>query len=156
HEFKNSLATIHGYIQLLEAQSDGAASFADRRLTLDSTLTEVKLLSKLVTDFLNFARPQDLNLSKVDLHAILQTSVTEVRHLLAEHGIELRVKGEFAVIAGDESLLCRVFINLLRNAVEAIDPHSIRKGIVVVRTVDQGPDQRYAHVTVSDTGIGIS
>ena len=44
HEFKNSLATIHGYVQLLEAQSDGASSFADRRLTLDSTLTEVRAL----------------------------------------------------------------------------------------------------------------
>lgn len=156
HEFKNSLATIHGYIQLLEAQSDGAASFANRRLTLDSTLNEVRLLSKLVTDFLNFARPQDLNLSKVDLRAIVDTSIAEVRSQLTDNEIDLLVEGEFVVIAGDESLLCRVFSNLLRNAVEAIDPHSPRKKIVVVGLVDHGPDQRYAHVTISDTGVGIA
>src|SRR6185369_549773 len=54
HEFKNSLATIHGYVQLLDAQAVGVAPEADRRLTLDAALNEVRLLSKLVTDFLNF------------------------------------------------------------------------------------------------------
>ena len=62
HEFKNSLATHSWSCQLLDAQAVGAAPEADRRLTLDAALNEVRLLSKLVTDFLNFARPQDLHL----------------------------------------------------------------------------------------------
>ncbi len=156
HEFKNSLATIHGYVQLLEAQAVGTASEADRRVTLDASLNEVRLLSKLVTDFLNFARPQDLNLVTVDLRSIVEASVDDIRPQLAGNAIALRVEGEFPKLAGDESLLRRAFINLLRNAAEAIDPHSLKKAIVIHGIVDAGTDRRYAHVRVGDTGSGIS
>lgn len=156
HEFKNSLATIHGYIQLLDAQAVGTASDADRRTALDAALNEVRLLSKLVTDFLNFARPQDLSLVTVDFQSIVDACVEEVRPQLVDCGIELKVEGEFPQLAGDESLLKRAFINLLRNAVEAIDPQSLRKTIVIEGAVDTAHDHRYAHVRVSDTGGGIS
>ncbi|MEK6324015.1 MAG: ATP-binding protein [Acidobacteriota bacterium] len=157
HEFKNSLATIHGYVQLLDAQAvGGTASGADRRIALDAALNEVRLLSKLVTDFLNFARPQDLNLVRVDLRSIVDTCVKEVRPQLTGTRIELNVEGEFPQLAGDESLLRRALINLLRNAIEAIDPQSLTKAIVISGAIDTGPDHRYAHVRVSDTGSGIS
>src|SRR6266404_431527 len=156
HEFKNSLATIHGYVQLLEAQAVGTASVADRRVTLDASLNEVRLLSKLVTDFLNFARPQDLNLVTVDLRSIVEACVREIRPQLTIHAIELTVEGEFPHLAGDESLLRRAFINLLRNAAEAIDPHSLKKVIVITGLIDSGPDRRYTHVRIADTGSGIS
>lgn len=156
HEFKNSLATIHGYVQLLEAQVERPASDADRRVTFDAALNETRLLSKLVTDFLNFARPQDLSLVKVDVRSILDSCVNEVRPHLAGKAIELNVDGEFSQLPGDESLLRRAFINLLRNAAEAIDPNSPTKIIVITGAIDAKPDRRYAHVRFSDTGGGIS
>ena len=156
HEFKNSLATIHGYIQLLDAQDVGTASQPDRRTACDAALNEVRLLSKLVTDFLNFARPQDLNLVTVNLRSIVDTCVEEVRPRLIKNKIELRVEGEFPQLAVDQSLLRRAFINLLRNAIEAIDPQSLKKTIIINGGIDIGPDPRYSHVRVSDTGSGIS
>jgi signal transduction histidine kinase len=150
HEFKNSLATIHGYIQLLDSTPK------DYRVALDAALNEVRLLSKLVTDFLNFARPQDLNLLKVDLRSIIEDSADEIGSQLIENGIELKIAGEFPVLAGDESLLRRVFINLLRNSAEAIESGSPVKEIVITGTVDPAPEARYAHVKVRDTGGGIS
>jgi signal transduction histidine kinase len=156
HEFKNSLATIHGYVQLLEAQAVGTASDADLRVTLDASLKEVRLLSQLVTDFLNFARPHDLNLVPIDLRSIIESTVAEVRPALTGNAIDLRIVGEFPRLAGDESLLQRAFINLLRNAAEAIDPNSPTKSIVITGAVDTGTDRRYAHVMVGDTGTGIS
>jgi signal transduction histidine kinase len=154
HEFKNSLATIHGYIQLLEAQ--GNASIDKRRATHDAMLNEVRLLATLVTDFLNFARPQQLSLVEVDLRALIEACADEVRPLLSDCGIDLRIEGDFAEIAVDESLLKRVFVNLFRNAAEAIDPQSPQKIITVTASLDAGPGKRYAHVRVRDTGTGIS
>ncbi|PYT04753.1 MAG: hypothetical protein DMF60_14275 [Acidobacteria bacterium] len=156
HEFKNSLATIHGYIQLLDAQAVGTASQADRRTALDAALNEVRLLSKLVTDFLNFARPQDLHLVAVNLRSLIDACVEEVRPQLISNEIELKVEGEFPQLAVDDSLLRRAFINLLRNAIEAIEPQSLRKTIVINVGIDTGPDSRYSHVRVTDTGSGIS
>ena len=56
HEFKNAIATLHGYVQLLQSlELDEEA-----RGTTSSLLNEVRNLSDMVTSFLNFARPQPL------------------------------------------------------------------------------------------------
>src|ERR1051325_3324648 len=108
-------------------------------------------MTRLVTDFLNFARPQQLTLAEVDLRALVEACADEVRPLLSRGGIELRIEGNFTELAVDESLLRRVFVNLLRNAAEAIDPLSREKLITVTGSVDAGPGGRYAHVYVCDT-----
>jgi signal transduction histidine kinase len=156
HEFKNSLATIHGYVQLLDVQSNPASPEADRRITLEATLNEVRLLSRLVTDFLNFARPQQLNLARISLREIVKTSAAELKPRFDQSGITLKIQGEFPDLTGDESMLGRVFVNLMRNAAEAIDSQSTTKSITVAGAVDAGTRHRYAHVRVSDTGGGIS
>ena len=155
HEFKNSLATIHGYVQLLELQLN-AAPADEQRVTLDAMLNEVRLLARLVTDFLNFARPQQLSLAPVALGDLIEQCVAEAHMQVAESGIRIETEGEFAEVAADESLLRRVFLNLIRNAVEAIDPASHEKRIRISGVTDAGRDRRFAHVRVSDTGTGIS
>jgi signal transduction histidine kinase len=156
HEFKNSLATIHGYVQLLDVQSNAKTLDADRRLTLDAMLNEVRLLTRLVSDFLNFARPQRLNLAPVQLREIIERAAAEVKPQLDNSGIALKIEGEFVNLTADEGLLSRVFVNLLRNAAEAIDSQSSRKLITVEGAIDDASDRRYAHVRVRDTGGGIS
>src|SRR5207253_1182857 len=106
HEFKNSLATIHGYVQLLELQLN-AAPDDEQGVTLEAMLTEVRLLARLVTDFLNFARPQQLTLAPVALGDLIKHCVTEARMQIAESGIAIETAGELAEVAGDESLLSR-------------------------------------------------
>ena len=156
HEFKNSLATIHGYVQLLDVQSKPTTLDADRRVTLDAMLNEVRLLTRLVSDFLNFARPQRLNLAPVQLREIIERAAAEVKPQLDDSGIALKLEGQFVKLTADEGLLSRVFVNLLRNAVEAIDSQSSRKLITVEGAVDDASDRRYAHLRVKDTGGGIS
>jgi signal transduction histidine kinase len=156
HEFKNSLATIYGYVQLLDPQSITALAVDDRRKTLEATLNEVKLLARLVTDFLNFARPQQLNLGAVGLRSLLEDCAGELRAQLEAAGVELLFAGEFAQLSGDESMLRRAFVNLLRNAAEAIDSQSPARLIEVTGSIDAGPGRRHAHVRIRDTGGGIS
>jgi PAS domain S-box-containing protein len=155
HEFKNSLATIHGFVQLLELQLNVAPA-EEQRVTLDALLNEARLLTRLVTDFLNFARPQQLSLAPIDLGELIDNCIADVRRQIVENGIRIQMVGEFAEVAADESLLRRVFINLLRNAVEAIDPNSPEKLIRISGAVDALSNGRFAHIRVSDTGSGIS
>jgi signal transduction histidine kinase len=156
HEFKNSLATISGYVQLVEAQTETEGRAGESRRTLDATLNEVRLLARLVTDFLNFARPQHLSLSPLSLRAIIEDCAKEVRPRLDEAGIKLSIEGDFPDLLGDESLLTRAFANLLRNAAEAIDPDSQDKLIEVTGSADEGGGRLYAHIRIRDTGGGIS
>ncbi|HEY9231130.1 MAG TPA: ATP-binding protein, partial [Blastocatellia bacterium] len=155
HEFKNSLATIHGYVQLIELQSKPAPA-GHQRVTLDAMLKEVRVLTQLITDFLNFARPQQLSLAPVALGELIDQCVDETRLQLAEGGIKLTTEGAFAEVAADESLLRRVFLNLIRNAIEAIDLNAPEKLIHISGAVDASSHRRFAHIRVSDTGGGIS
>ncbi|MBI3654423.1 MAG: PAS domain-containing protein [Acidobacteria bacterium] len=156
HEFKNSLATIQGYVQLFDFQSDAATPTVQKRQTLDSMLKEVELLARLVTDFLNFARPQSLNFSYVNLRALLEDCVLELQPLLEKHEVALALTGDFITLACDESLLRRVFLNLIRNAIEAIDADAPVKQIEILGSTDKGTGKPYAHIRVFDTGSGIS
>jgi signal transduction histidine kinase/type II secretory pathway pseudopilin PulG len=154
HEFKNSLATIQGYIQLVEARG-GSSKDDDGFSALSSTLNEVRVLNKLVTDFLNFSRPQQLNLGDIDLRELLESCIEENRVMLCDRRIEVTVEGSFADVTGDDSLLSRAFANLIRNAAEAFDEQSPRREIRIVGTRDHGSAPRHVHVRISDTGRGI-
>jgi signal transduction histidine kinase len=105
---------------------------------------------------LNFARPQSLALSTIDLRALIADCIDEVSPLLSAAEIEIAFEGEEVEMPGDESLLRRVFGNLLRNAIEAIDPLSEKKTVRVSLYCDSAGDRRHAHIRISDTGRGIS
>jgi signal transduction histidine kinase len=161
HEFKNSLATIQGYAQLLDSQNakDDSTrnndSVMQNQLALMGMLKEVNLLSRLVTDFLNFARPQRLNLSEVELEDLLKDCLDEVHPLLEQNSIDIQVSSSYVTIFADESLLRRAFVNLIRNAAEAIDTEAEHKHIRILFSVDPGSNRRYVHIRVIDTGSGI-
>jgi signal transduction histidine kinase len=156
HEFKNSLATIQGYAQLFDVQGEEAASSTMRRSTVESMLKEVDLLSRLVTDFLNFARPQSLNLSPVNLRPLVEDCVDELRPQLIRNAVSVSVKGDFLTVSADESLLRRAFNNLIRNAIEAIDSELPLRQIEIVGSTDRGTSKAQVHIRVCDTGTGIS
>src|SRR5262249_13496266 len=147
HEFKNSLATIHGYVQLLDPNGRSEARTGTHN-TQDAILNEVRLLADLVTDFLNFARPQQPALVDTDLRTVLEESAEEIRPKLEESGIQLRISGVFTTLPGDEAMLRRAFSNLLRNAAEAIDRNSEVRLVEITGSTDPEPGSRYAHVRI--------
>src|SRR5262249_15731291 len=160
HEFKNSLATIHGYVQLLESGEAPNAGPEQRANALEAMLCEVRLLSQLLTHFLNFARPQQPVLDPVETRSVVEECTTELRAQLAtgntrERQIDLRIEGQFGILQGDESMLKRAFSNLLRNAAEAMDPASADNLIRVTGSIDGGKGRRYAHIRITDSGTGI-
>src|SRR6185503_12394059 len=85
HEFKNAIATLHGYVQLLQSlELDERA-----QSTASSLLNEVRNLSDMVTSFLNFARPQPLELEEVNLNELLSDCANELTPLFNQRRIEL-------------------------------------------------------------------
>src|SRR5204862_996705 len=68
HEFRNGLATIHGYSRLL----DLSALPESYRPYVEGIRAEAESLGQVVTNFLNFARPAQLTLTRVDLRAMCE------------------------------------------------------------------------------------
>jgi signal transduction histidine kinase len=150
HEFRNGLATIHGYSKLfdLSALPDSYRSY------VEGIRTEAESLNQVVTNFLNFARPAQLTLTEVDLRAVCERAAEEVRPDARALGGDVVVSGDFGVIDGDEVLLRQAFSNLLRNALEACAGTGTPPRVVVHSDTDAA--QKAWRITVSDNGPGVA
>lgn len=133
HEFKNAIATLQGYAQLLQNSE---------------LLNEVRSLSNMVTAFLNFARPQPLQLEEVSLAELIAECASELEPLFQELRVELVVDAkEPATVRADERMLRLALLNLMRNGAEAI-PEEKTDRRVYVRVSG-------TVIEVQDTGTGI-
>ena len=148
HEFRNGLATIHGYSRLI----DPDALPAQYKPYLEGIRQEAEALGKVVTNFLSFARPEQVVFARVDPAAVAARAADDLRHELPA-GTSIEVNGEFGSIQGDDVLLRQVFSNLVRNAGEACQAAKITPSIVIAGDVDR--EQRVLRVVVSDNGPGI-
>lgn len=138
HEFKNSLATISGYAQMLE-KGAGEKEFAGK------IASETANLSRIVTDFLNFAKPQGTAREPVALLPMLDDCANE-----AQVRISFESFPESIVVIGDPTSLRQAFSNLLRNSHEAAKPG-------VLPQVKASASQSAGKVTLrlADNGVGI-
>ncbi len=151
HELKNSLATIQGYAQLLAGMDVERAAEPSEAL-----MTEVRALSQMVTDFLNFAKPQDLSLAPVRIRDVIEAIVDRFGDRLASSGIEAVISGDAAggsaTVWADEMLLSRAILNLFQNAIEALEEiDGPRKIEISVR--ESGPTE--LTLEIRDNGPGI-
>ncbi|MDQ2855770.1 MAG: ATP-binding protein [Acidobacteriota bacterium] len=161
HEFKNAIATLHGYAQLLQnLELDNAG-----RSATSSLLKEVRNLSEMVTAFLNFARPQPLQLEEVSLAELLDDCAVELKPLYDERRVELKLervnrdKAEQLNIHADERMLRQALLNLLRNAAEAIPESAVKRQVIVASFRGQeagAPSSVVVDIKDSGTGIPVS
>ena len=143
HEFRNGLATIHGYGRLL----DPATLQEPHRAYVEGIRAETTALGEVVTNFLRFARPERLVMAPVDLRAVIARAVED----LPGSADAVSVEGEFGTIDGDDVLLRQAFNNLFRNSLEACVAGEVAPRIVVTGEVIG----RDVHVTVEDNGPGL-
>jgi signal transduction histidine kinase len=146
HEFRNGLATIHGYSRLLDLERV-APEF---RPYVQGIREETEALGQVVTNFLNFAKPAELMLAPVDIGAIAERAAEEIRGEVRSRGGDVTVQGTFGVVEGDEVLLRQAFSNLCRNALEACA--DVRPHILVEGSLEANGSLR---VNVTDNGPGL-
>jgi PAS domain S-box-containing protein len=149
HEFRNGLATIHGYARLLDLDRLPA----DTRPYVQGIRDETDTLGAVVRNFLNFARPADLVLTTVETQAIVERAAEEIRAEAVSRGGHVTVRGGFVPILGDEVLLRQAFSNLCRNALEACTEAGVRPHITIESVVDR--PQRVVRIAVIDNGPGV-
>jgi nitrogen fixation/metabolism regulation signal transduction histidine kinase len=103
HEFRNGLATIHGYSRLLDLNALPPAF----RPYVEGIRAETDSMREVVTNFLNFAKPEQLNFLPVDLRAVAERAADDLRADARALGGNISVTGELPVIEGDDVLLRR-------------------------------------------------
>lgn len=152
HEVKNPLTPIQLSIQrarkrFLEHAPDREAVFLEATATVTS---QVEAMKRLVDEFSRFARMPSPRPEPTELRGVVDSALELYRP--GRPGIEFVTRHHPAplVVDGDAEQLRRVFINLIENALDAIEG----TGTVTVET-DLGGDGRAALARISDTGRGL-
>lgn len=149
HEFKNALATIAGYAQMIRSEA-GAGELAE---SANRILNEARALTHVVTEFLRFARPLELSREVVPLGPLVARVVTEVAEAMPQVGV--KSEGEFGEVSGDEGLLRQVLLNLVRNAAEAVSAPGAGGWVKVCGTLEENAGRPVQRVAIADNGPGI-
>ena len=153
HEIRNPLAGIAGVIEIISR--DLPATSPAREMVKDVHL-EINQINRILTDLLETARPHPPMMMRSNLNTTVEHAVMLARqHVLSQPiTIELNKNLDLPDVEHDSDQIHQVLLNLLLNAVQAINglPSSDRAGTVRVQI---GSKNELACVTVSDTGRGI-
>lgn len=148
HEIKNPLASIKGAVEIL---SDERTSASDKEEFSGIVSREIKRIDRTVREFLEFARPRETRLERLNLSEALRASLKQMEGQAARQGISMRQDIDSDLfIEGDREKMHQVTLNLLLNAVEAC-PHG---GVIDVRL--KSASRGAVDLVVSDTGMGIA
>jgi hypothetical protein len=148
HEIRNPLAGIAGVIDIIGR--DLPASSPARAMVKDVRL-EINQINRILTDILETARPHPPQMMRSNLNTTVEHAVMLARQQVLSHPIkiELRKAPDLAEVEHDSDQIHQVVLNLLLNAVQAIDG----PGTVNVQISSKND---CAIVTVTDTGRGMS
>ena len=155
HEIRNPLASIRSATEQLarrRARSlEPTADDDDERILHDLVVREADRLSRLLADFLDFARARVTRVSRIDLGAIVNAaSMLAASHPDRRDGVQVQVSvaPELPAVEGDEDLLHRAVFNLVLNAVQAVGP----EGHVFIEVDRYRPTGEHGAASVMLTG----
>jgi signal transduction histidine kinase len=148
HEIRNPLAGIAGVIDIIGR--DLPASSPARAMVKDVRL-EINQINRILTDLLETARPHPPQMMRSNLNTTVEHAVMLARQQVLSRPIkiELEQAPDLSEVEHDSDQIHQVILNLLLNAVQAIDG----PGVI---TIAIGSRDDCAIVTVSDTGRGMS
>ena len=154
HELGNPLNSLTIHLQLIERKlkklqlGADAGSMAD---SLEVCQGEVKRLDGIITHFLEAVRPQQPELNELDLIELLDEVLRVQEAELSNRRLDVNVEVGQTIppILGDRGQIKQVFFNLVKNAMEAMQPGG--KLRVLARS-----DDEFVYLQFIDTGSGIS
>jgi two-component system sensor histidine kinase HydH len=149
HEFKNSLATISGYAQMIR----GEAKPGDIRDSAERIVDQTRALTHVVTEFLRFAKPLEICYETVPVESLIGRVAEELREAIPECAI--RCEGIFLELPGDEALIRQALLNLVRNATEAAHASKTSPSVTISGTIEELAGRKWQRISVADNGLGI-
>lgn len=154
HEIKNPLGGIKGAAQLLrhKAQDESIHEYTDL------IIRETDRLNAILHDYLTICRLPSF--SQVNIHELIEKALSIMQVLLQDRKITIRRSYDpsLPLVDGDEAKLLQVFLNIIKNAVEAMK----KGGLFEITTSPSGESfreagkiKRWALMTFRDNGTGI-
>ena len=144
HEIRNPLTSLQGFIQLLRANP---GRFHEYVQVIEDEIQQIELIT---AELLLLAKPQEFHFKKTDIVAIVDYCLHVMEGGAYQREVEFvrEFEQEAIWIVCDSQKIKQVFINLFKNALEAME----RPGQIVVQIKNS---EDYVYITIIDQGIGI-
>lgn len=144
HEIRNPLTSVRGFIQLLQQKQLGYNEY------FNIILSEIDRTNKLIGDFLLLANPKEIQAELININCLINQTIYFMRPQALLHDIDIcdQVDYSSTIVKGYQEELKQVFINLIKNAIEAING----KGLITINTSVQDGQ---AVLKFQDNGEGI-
>ena len=145
HEIKNPIAVCRGYLDMLDINNEKQV-----RKYIPIIQSEIERLLVLLEDFM-LVNSENINCDIMDINMLLEEVVGKLKPLLEEKNIKLNLDliDDEIYINGDYKRLSQVFINLVKNSIEAIQD----KGLISIKNIISN---NILKIIIEDNGIGIS
>ena len=153
HEIRNPLNAMNVNLQMLEEElNDPPVSPAEEiRPLIEGTLGEIRRLNRLVTDFLDYARPSKPKMVPVDVNGVVKDTVEFLRAELEGTGIRITaaLSPKIPLVDMDPQRIRQALMNILLNAKQVLG----KEGRIEVSAAVGS--QGEVRISVRDNGPGI-
>lgn len=155
HEIRNPLTAIRSTIQYL---SKGMKNDPDSLEMVNELMEEVDRINKIIQGLLSFSKSSELETAKVDIEQLLRQSLILLNNTIAKEqvSVDFEIKTKNTVLVADASQLKQVFLNIILNAVEAMNDCNEKHLTFTIEGSRQLDfSSRYLVISFTDTGKGI-
>ena len=155
HEIRNPLTAIRSTIQYLGK----GIHEPDKLDMVNELMEEVDRINKIVQGLLSFSKPSELKMEKVDIEELLRQSLVLLHNTISKQNvvINFNVAAKNKVVVADAAQLKQVFLNIILNAIEAMEGQSEK---LLTLNVEGGRSldfqSRNLLISFTDNGKGIA
>jgi len=153
HEIRNPLSGIKMSAQILNKRLVSQLKVSDQNL-FEAIITETERLDLLITDLLNFSKPRIPKFQIIDVSEILDRALIFSKEKIREKQALVNVKYNIneKKVYFDKGQLSQIFLNIIANALDAID---IKGNLIITVKNPTESAEKYISVTFEDNGCGI-
>ncbi|MFX3623516.1 MAG: PAS domain S-box protein [Ectobacillus sp.] len=146
HEIRNPLTSMKGYAEFLQLDETDE----ERKEYLDIILDEVDRVNSIVEDFLVLSKPKVVQLKEQNIVPVMTNILALLEFEARKKNVRLHFacEDEIIQVECDEDRLKQVFLNLIKNGIEAMPSG----GDIFVRMEVK---DRNVQISIQDTGVGI-
>ena len=153
HEIKNPLGIIRSTAEILNKRLKDQAPSSKHLAEI--IVTETSRLDDIVREFLDFARPQVPNLSKMSINDLLKKVIDFMQPEFANNQVTLEtdLDPDIEPLEIDHNMIYRAFLNLFFNAVQAMPDGGT---LSVASLASSEGNKKNVVIRITDSGIGMS